>query len=95
MELKVTSTGWMEAVHAGIIENVRAVATLGAEAEIVDMRRSAVLEDRNQLVPGAVKAALTSIVLVPDQQVLPFRVERPRGGEQFRQMPPIHEDVMD
>jgi hypothetical protein len=76
------------------LTNIRAISALCAEAKVVKMRCGAVFEDRNQLMLGAVEAALTGIGFVPHQKVFPFRVERQRGVEQFLQMPPIHENVM-
>src|SRR5205807_8978122 len=56
MQLELPPAGGMKAVHAGVIEDVRPVAALAAEAKIVDMGGSAVLEDRNQLMLGAIEA---------------------------------------
>src|SRR5262249_52792313 len=93
MQRHVTLASWMKAVDARIVEHVCPVPALGAKPEIVDMRCGAVLEDGDQLVLGAIKAALTRIVLVPNQQVLPFRIQSRRGLEQLLQMSPVHEDV--
>src|SRR5439155_13391494 len=80
---------------AGIVEHVAAMATFGAEAEIVDVRRAAVLEDADQLVLAAIKRALPGIGFVPDQQVLPLGVERASSSQQLGEMAPIDEQVMD
>jgi hypothetical protein len=85
----------MEAIDPGIIENIAAVAPLPSQPEIVDMRRRAVFEDSDQLMLAAVEAALARIGLVPDQQVLPFGIDRPARSQQLWQMSPVHEDEVD
>jgi len=66
IEVELASPDWVQTVDARIIEHVAAVTPFGAEAEIVDVRRGAVLEDADQLVLAAVKSALAGIGFVPD-----------------------------
>ena len=47
MELKITATGWMQAVDPRIIKNIGAIAALTAKSKIIDVGRGAVLEHRN------------------------------------------------
>jgi hypothetical protein len=70
------------------------MAAFGAEAEIVDVQCGAVLEDADQLVLRAIKAALPGVALVPDQQVLPIGVERASGSQQLGEVPPVDEQIM-
>src|SRR5262245_31255466 len=65
MQREIASTGRMKAVDARTIEDVRAIPALGAQAEIVDMRCAAALEDRNQLMLRTIEASLAGIGLVP------------------------------
>src|SRR5262249_4307987 len=52
-------------------------------------------EDGDQLVLLAIKTALAGIGLGPNQKVFPLGVARPRGGEQFGEMPPVDEQIVD
>src|SRR5205085_191852 len=72
VQVELATPGRVQTVDTRIVEHVAAVAAVGAEAEIVDVRRAAVLEDADQLVFRAVEAALPSVILVPDQQVFPL-----------------------
>ena len=67
LDLTLATPGRVQTVDARIVEHVAAVAAVGAEAEIVDVRRGAVLEDADQLVLAAVEATLAGVALAPDQ----------------------------
>src|SRR6056297_3624770 len=58
-----------ERVDARVVPDIRAVATMTAKVDIVDVARRAFLEDADQLVLGAIETAHAAIGLVPDAQV--------------------------
>ena len=58
-----------------VLPDVGAVAAVLAELEAVDVRRRAVLEDEDQLMPGAVEGPHAAVVLGPDDQVLELGVD--------------------
>src|SRR4029077_2539888 len=95
VQLELAPPGRVQTVDARIVEDVAAMAAFGAEAEIVDVRRGAILEDADQLVLRAIKAALAGVALVPDQQVFPLGVEWASSGQQLGQMAPIDKQEMD
>ena len=78
-----------------MLPDIGAVAPGLAELEIVDVRRRAVLEGENQLMARAVERAHAAVVLVPDAEVLQFRVGLAAGGEQRVGMAPIHAHEME
>ena len=84
----------LQAVEAGIIPDIGAIAAMAAELDIIDVRRRAVFEDRNQLVLGAVEAAHAAIVLAPDTEILEFAIDFTAGAQQGKQVAPIHADKM-
>ena len=67
-----SSSAGASSVHAAILPDIGAVAAVLAELEAVDVRRRAVLEGEDQLMPGAIEGAHAAIVLDPDDQVLEF-----------------------
>src|SRR5579884_3303997 len=74
---------------ARIIEDISTISAFSAEPEIIDVRTTTGLKDRNELVMRAVEASLAGIRLPPYQQILPFRVLRECRLEQVGQMSPI------
>src|SRR5215471_12547034 len=56
--VQVALTGRVEAIDARVVKNVCAIASLAPEPKIIDMRGRAVFERCDQLVFGAVEAAL-------------------------------------
>lgn len=59
-----------KAVHTGMIPDIGPVAPLFAQFDIVDFRRPRLLENRDQLVPGAVEAAIPPRVLFQTQSLV-------------------------
>jgi hypothetical protein len=64
VQFELTLPSGMEAIDPGIIENIGPVPPLTSQAEIVDVRRGAVLEDGDQLMLAAIKAALAGVGFV-------------------------------
>src|SRR5439155_3806964 len=95
VQVELAPPGRVQTVDARIVDYVAAMTTFGAEAEIVDVRRGAVLKDADQLVLRAVEATLPGIGFVPDEQVLPLGVKRASGGQQLGEMAPVDEQIMD
>ena len=95
VQLELAPPGRVQAVDARTVEHVAAMAAFGAEAEIVDVRRGAVLEYADQLVLRAIEGALPGIGFVPDQQVLPLGVDWPGRLQEFGEVTPIHKNEMD
>src|SRR5260370_38459764 len=80
---------------AGIVPHVRAIATVLAELEIIDVRGGPGLPYEHQLMLRAVERAHAGIGLVPDTEVLELAVDLAAGGEHLPHMPPTHADLMD
>ena len=91
MELKITPACRVKTVDARIVQHVGAVAPLCAKPEVVDMWLGPGLENSDQFVFGAIKAAKAAITLVPNQQVLPLGIKRQRCAEQLMEVPPIND----
>jgi hypothetical protein len=62
-----------------------------SQLEGVQVRRHAVLPDKDQLVLGAIERPHAAVVLVPDAQVLEFQARLPSGGQHLAHVPPVHE----
>src|SRR5207247_5511613 len=95
VQVELAPPGRVQTVDARIVDYVAAMTTFGAEAEIVDVRRGAVLKDADQLVLRAVEATLPGISFVPDEQVLPLGVKRASGPQQLGEVAPVDEQVVD
>src|SRR5262249_55488488 len=70
-------------VHAGVAPDVAAIAPVFTELNVIAMGVAAVLEDKDQLVLGAIEGAHPRIVLGPDAQVLELGVNLAPGGQQL------------
>src|SRR5579883_2468943 len=79
-----------ERIYPGIAPEVRAVASGLAEAEIIDMRRLAILKGKDQFVLAAIERAHTSVVLGPHAYILELGIGIMTGREQLSHMAPIH-----
>ena len=66
MQGELVQTAGLQRVDAFVLPNVCPVATVLAEFEIVDVRRSALLEYKDQLVTGAIERPHPAVVLDPD-----------------------------
>ena len=84
-----------QGVDAGVIPDVRAIAPMLAQLEIIDVPSAAVLPHEDQFVLAAIEAAHASVGLVPNTEVLELAVDRAAGGEHLPHVPPIHADLMD
>ena len=92
---EVVVTRGAEGVDAGIGPDVRAVAAVLAELDVVDVRRVARLEDEDQLVLRAVERAHAAIGLRPDAEVLELGVGPACRGQDLALMAPVHADEVD
>ena len=79
----------------GIVPNVRAVAPIGAEVDVVDVRPGPGLEYRDELVLGPIEGAHPAVRLVPDADVLQLGVDATPHRQQLADMAPVHADEMD
>jgi hypothetical protein len=59
------------------------------------MRTRTVLPNKDEFVLGAVACAHSGIGLIPDADVLKFRVVAVSGCEHFSHVTPIHADLVD
>src|SRR5262249_4516502 len=50
VKLKLAATRGMQAVDAGVFQHVGAVAAIGAESEVIDVRRHAIFEHSDKFV---------------------------------------------
>src|SRR5262245_26812390 len=94
VNIEFTVTSCIQAIYPGVIQDIGPMPAIAA-SEILDVRAGAVLENGDQLVFRAIKAALAKVTLVPDQKILPLGVERAGSSQECRQMRPVDEDVMD
>src|SRR5262245_57291879 len=62
-------------VHAGVIPNIGAIASMLAQLEVVDVPSAAALPHEDQFVLAAIEAAHASVGLVPDTEVLELAVD--------------------
>ena len=95
MQSQIAAARWMQAVDARAADDIGPISALTAKTKIVYWTTIATFEHRDQLVLGAIKAALTGIGLVPDQKVFPFGVLWPGGAQEIRQVPPVDEQEVD
>src|SRR3569832_162988 len=86
---------WIKRGAPWKIEDVRSVAPARPQPKIVDVRCFACLEDQNEFMFAAIEGPLTSVGLVPDEQLLPGGILRARRAQDRRQVPPVHEPVVD
>src|SRR5260221_12296107 len=80
---------------AGIVPDIRAIAPMLAELEIIDVRGGPGLPYEHQLMLRAVERAHAGIGLVPDTEVLELAVDLAAGDEHLPHVPPAHADLMD
>src|SRR5258706_12932582 len=95
MQIELATPSRVQAVDARIIENVRAIPAVGAEPEVIDVRRGTVFEHADQFVSRAIETTLAGVALAPDQKVFPLGVERPSSSQQLGEVAPVGEDIMD
>src|SRR5690606_1959819 len=75
---------------ASVIPHVGAMATLLTQAEGVDVRRGADLEDEYQLVLGPVEASHAAVGLVPHAEVLQLREHLLAAGQELAHVAQVH-----
>jgi hypothetical protein len=67
-------TSFPQGIDAGVVPDVRSITAMAAQFYIVDVRRSAVLENEDKLVLRAVELTHATVGLVPDAQMLELGV---------------------
>ncbi len=80
-------------VDARIIPDIGAVAACVTQPKIIDMRRAALFEHKDQFVLGGIERAHASIGFVPDAEVFQFIKDGMARSEQLAHMPPVHTDI--
>ena len=84
-----------EAIHAGVVPDVRARASVTAEFDIIEVRGSPTRNTPISSCWAAVEAALAGVRLDPHGQIEHLAIGLLAGLEQLTQVPPIHADIMD
>ena len=84
-----------KAVDAGVRPDVRTVAPVSAEFNIVDVCCPARLEHEYQLMLRAVERTHAAVRLRPDTQVLELAEGAVRGIQNFTHVAPVHADELD
>ena len=79
-----------KAVNAGIAPDVRAISTVFAEFDIVDVGRGARFENEHEFMLRPVQGAHAAVVLGPDAEVLQVGIRGGAGGQHLLQMAPVH-----
>lgn len=66
MQSKLRLPARFQGVRAAILPDIRAIAAVLAQLETVEVRRAAILEGEDQLMPRAIEGAHAAIVLDPN-----------------------------
>src|SRR5579862_491186 len=74
--------------------HVRAITTVLSELDVVAVTRSALLEDKYQLMLTAIKRSHSAYIFHPHAQVLQFRMSGFSSRHDLLHVPPVHTDVV-
>ena len=80
---------------AWVVPDISTVSAMAPQLDVIDVRRGAALEDEDQFMLRTVERAHTTVVLVPDAQVLQLGEDSPAGCHDLGNMAPVHADVND
>src|SRR6202521_4586855 len=83
-----------EGIRAAVVPNIRTMATVPTQLDVVPVRPAAVLEDKDELVLTSVEATHSGIVFDPDADVLELRIGCAAGGQELVHVAPIHAHEM-
>ena len=84
-----------EAIHAGVVPDVRARAAVAPEFDIIEVRRLADPKHADELMLAAIEASLAGVRLDPHRQIQHLAIGLFAGLDQLAQVSPIHADIME
>ena len=94
MKRKIRTLG-SKAINTRITPDIGAISAMFAERDVINVRLSSRLKDKNKFVLRSIERSHPAIIFGPDADIFKLAVGGPASLQDFFNVPPVHALEMD